>query len=215
MHVAASANNLEVIEYLLDLAPETINRMSHADLVPWSCGSHTPLQRAFNQIITSDHDISAVRLLLSRGANPNTIYHNGESFLHIACDAGHVELVKLLLEHPGFNHNLINAPNNASKTPLQLAGENHEIAALLVQHGATLVGQSEATSLSSSDVTESQSDASNYPAIIEYSLNLSPDTINQITPYPSGDGETLLQMAFYNLKDDKTRNYSIIAFTWC
>ena len=46
-----------------------------------------------------------IRLLLLHGADPNI---NGEELLHAAAIKGNVDGLKLILNHPGFDHSLIN-----------------------------------------------------------------------------------------------------------
>ena len=42
-------------------------------------------------------DYSVVQALLETGCNVNLKYERGQTLLHIACDQGHLEIVKLLV----------------------------------------------------------------------------------------------------------------------
>ena len=131
LHFAAARLHLPVVQYLLNLAPETINAPSSQ-----SCPdcSFTPLQNVLHQLTESTQNITLIEFLLEQGANPNKpADREGNNFLHLACKIGNIELVRLIVNHPSFDQNLINSANSSNQTPLQVALDNGhtEIAALL------------------------------------------------------------------------------------
>ena len=161
LHKAVAANHLKVIEYLLNLAPDTINH-----------GEQTPLIVAFGNLFDIDNQ-GVIQLLLSHGADPNKngadllqlavslgnanglalifnhpgfnhdlinsiVDGNDNSPLHIACWNKHTTVIQLILKSPEFDHALIDRPNSNGQTPMQLADGNPEIVALLTQYVATL-----------------------------------------------------------------------------
>ncbi len=96
--------------------------------------SNTPLYKAVRE-----GNVTKVRRLLERGADPNTCGAHHLSVLHIAAYWGETEIVKLLIEHKAD----VNFDNGGKGwTPLHsaaLAGgfKNHgEIISLLVKAGA-------------------------------------------------------------------------------
>lgn len=74
--------------------------------------------------------------LLNPLANLNIGYQNGRSFLHVACDLGHLEIAKILLTL-GTNVDIRDADN---MTPLHFAAKNNfpEIVQLLLEKGANI-----------------------------------------------------------------------------
>jgi serine/threonine-protein kinase TNNI3K len=85
--------------------------------------------------------VDIMQLLLDHGANPNARDEDGSTPLHSSCwwekedclpSQGTVEGTRLLLEHGA----IIDAEDNKGRTPLQLA-RRHDIAACLLEHGAT------------------------------------------------------------------------------
>ena len=170
LHFAATGNHVEVVQYLLDLAPDSVNCLSAPDYPELS---RTPLRNAFNKFA---YDV--VKLLLSYNANPNFIDGTGDSYLHLACKDGKADIVQLLLEHPDFDHNLVNALNSDSQTPLQLASSNPEIVALLTQHGATLIEPGNQQGEAALPDTENQQDKTTLPDTDNQQAAL-PDTENQ------------------------------------
>jgi len=104
----------------------------------------SPLHLAASSWVKGDHHIDVMQLLLDRGANPNARDNDDSTPLHhsswwekrsFKCRKGTVEGTRLLLKHGA----IIDAEDNESRTPLQLALEHgrHDIAACLLEHGAT------------------------------------------------------------------------------
>ena len=92
----------------------------------------------------SRNAISMVKLLISRGANPNLLDSSGETILHKAVIAADISWLRSLVDLSGFD---IDAPNLRGQTPLQLALEAQrdrvkEIFTLLLAKGASTDGLS-------------------------------------------------------------------------
>ena len=170
LHDAANANRVNVIEYLLNVSPSTINFRQD----PVRQQGNTVLQQAFR----NTGDYQTIQTLILRGADPringsnligaaiilnkvdalrlildypefdhnllNSFDQFGSSLFSLACFYQRTAIVQLFLEDLCFNHSLINTPNNQGQTPLQLAGDNSEIVALLIKNGATPIEQAEA-----------------------------------------------------------------------
>ena len=100
---------------------------------------------AVGPYIKGDRQIDIMQLLLDHGADPNTRdYDNSIPFHHSSwwdkgriyvLRRGTVEGTPLLLKHGA----IIDAEDNEGRTPLQLGLEHgrHDIAACLLEHGAT------------------------------------------------------------------------------
>lgn len=104
LHVAAANAHKELLELLLSKG---------ADAKAESDGGWTPLHNAAAGK-GKGRDI-IVKILLSRGASPTARLRTGKLPLHLACEAGDVEVVKLLLEQPNVN---ITARDYDGNTPL-------------------------------------------------------------------------------------------------
>ena len=105
----------------------------------------SPLHLAASSWVKGDHHIDIIQLLLDHGANPNARDNDDSTPLHhsswwekgpgYVLRQGTVEGTRLLLKHGA----IIDAEDNEGRTPLQLALEHgrHDIAACLLEHGAT------------------------------------------------------------------------------
>ena len=84
-------------------------------------------------------DIASTQVILASGFNPNTRDNMGATALHDAVWSGHIELVRLLLDH-GADPNIPHA--EGLSTPLHYAAIKGQaaIAALLLDHGANING---------------------------------------------------------------------------
>ena len=103
-------------------------------------------------------DAATVKKLLDEGVDPNTKYRYGVTPLFYACDHGHLEVVKVLLEH-GAEVNV--KDTFYGMTPLVLAlgpaqkktPAHTEIAKLLIAKGAQGKDQALSTAVSDGDTT--------------------------------------------------------------
>lgn len=84
----------------------------------------------------AEGDLARVKALLDAGVDVNTANRYGATALTFACDKGHTEVVRVLLER-GADPNVTDT--FYSQTPLGwAAGHGHfEIAAMLIEHGAS------------------------------------------------------------------------------
>ena len=73
-----------------------------------------------------------VRFLLLRGASPLRQDNAGGTVLHHAIEKGHMEVLQVLLEHGVDVHSAIEIPDNAGRTPIYEAIDNHETPELLM-----------------------------------------------------------------------------------
>src|ERR1700683_2223114 len=80
-------------------------------------------------------DLASTQDILATGFNPNTRDNMGATALHDAVWSGHIELVRLLLDH-GADPNIPHA--EGLSTPLHYAAIKGQagIAAMLLDHGA-------------------------------------------------------------------------------
>jgi ankyrin repeat protein len=73
-----------------------------------------------------------VRFLLLRGASPLRQDNAGGTVLHHAIEKGHIEVLQVLLEHGVDVHSAIEIPDNAGRTPIYEAIDNHESPEILL-----------------------------------------------------------------------------------
>ena len=101
------------------------NALDYASLYPQAT-SQDLLEKAIE-----DNNPNLLRWAIQQGANTNAIDKGGKTPLHHAAEAGHAELVWLLLGIPGTN---VNAADYCNRTPLHFAtGAGHiEIVRLLL-----------------------------------------------------------------------------------
>lgn len=86
-------------------------------------------------------DVAMMEALLKAGANPNSVYGSGETPLMIAARTGHLDAVKLLVEHAA---DVSAAEEFRGQTSIMLAAsEDHaEVVKFLLGHGALVNGRS-------------------------------------------------------------------------
>ena len=106
LHCAALNGDLEMVQVLLEYSVDVD--------CPNVFGS-TPLNYASRNGHRNDPRVA--RLLIERGADPNTRGLEGFTPLHQASEAGRIEIARLLIEH-GAN---VEAKNDYGKTPLDVA----------------------------------------------------------------------------------------------
>lgn len=90
LHTAVQCDKLHIVEYLISIGTEcNINTMSDVRLLSWACGSGF---------------VDVARLLVSRGADPNTIDHEGNTPFRNALR--YPAILKILLTEGGVNPNM-------------------------------------------------------------------------------------------------------------
>ena len=122
LHCAISAD-LEMVQVLLECG---------VDVNAQDIYSFTPLNIASSRF---EDDPRLARLLIERGADPNTRSWDDQTPLHYASRDGHIEKARVLIEH-GAN---VEVKDNNGRTPLDIASSNQreEIIKLLLEHGAS------------------------------------------------------------------------------
>ena len=139
MYTAMRSGNVDLVDRILDARPDLVDvhedwtrADSFAHRLPWTRGGGTPLLRAVER-----GDAAMVRLLLSRGADPNgaCTCAGAESPLWVAVLQGEREIVGCLLEH-GADPN-VTAFAGASALDVARMRGNDDLAAALQHAGAT------------------------------------------------------------------------------
>ena len=87
----------------------------------------TPLSMA-----TRQGNAAMVKLLLQDGAKPNARDHRSQTALHMAAECGHADVIRALLDHGAA----VNARAKGT-TPLGMAQNGSEAAAVLTEHGGS------------------------------------------------------------------------------
>jgi ankyrin repeat protein len=133
LHLAAGTGRSDIVELLLERGAN-INALSERV-------ADTPIGEAVRR-----GRANVVRLLLKRGADPNHIWLDGGTVLHMAAGKGDAEIVRILVE-AGMN---VNACDNDGQTPLYgavsgfilrdvgLKTETNDVITFLVKKGADL-----------------------------------------------------------------------------
>jgi len=111
LHSAAYYGDLEMVQVLLDC---------RADVDCLDIFGSTPLYNASRYGLRND--ASVARLLIERGADPNTCGMDGYTPLHCAFQGGKVEIARLLIEHGAS----LEVKNDRGKTPLDVASEEQD-----------------------------------------------------------------------------------------
>jgi ankyrin repeat protein len=125
IHIAAGAGNLQALELLHHFGV-------NVNGIP---GGVPPLRYIMSWATTSGR-AEGVRWLLEHGADPNLAWaEHGDAPLHIAAQRWNVAMVELLVSHGAHIHQR----RSDGRTPHTIASlhGNEEIAAWLLQHGAT------------------------------------------------------------------------------
>ena len=123
LHCAAIFGDLEMAEVLLECGVD-VNAQDKYNFTPLNIAS---LHFSDNSRVS--------RLLIERGADPNTRGWGDNTPLHYASRDGNIEKARLLIEHGAD----VDAKNNEGRTPLDLAsGRQHkDIIKLLLENGAS------------------------------------------------------------------------------
>jgi ankyrin repeat protein len=106
LHSAAFYGDLEMVQVLLEFEVDvdTKNRVGHTPLFYASAHGHR-------------NDARVARLLIARGADPNSRDVKGSTPLHQASMYGRIEIVRLLIEHGAD----VEVRDDCGKTPLDVA----------------------------------------------------------------------------------------------
>ena len=124
-------NNTPMLKTLIQAGADKV--INAVDSLGWTVLSNAALTGAtdsFSLLLQSPH---------LEPETLNAIHSDGKSALHFACGFGHPGIVELILNHHYFDSGLINLPDQAGLTPLQLAVNSNNISgitALLIQSGA-------------------------------------------------------------------------------
>ncbi|XP_028924250.1 transient receptor potential cation channel subfamily A member 1 [Ornithorhynchus anatinus] len=114
----------------LDLLEVGFHRATWEELNVTDASGNTPLHWA-----TRQNQVQSVQLLLGRGANPNLRNDNCMAPLHLAVQACHNDVVKVLLQHPGTDVDL-EGENRNSAIMFACHMDNSEALQLLVERRA-------------------------------------------------------------------------------
>ena len=106
-HYAASSNNLDIVEYLLQV---------HQDSTAINCKTSSGMTPLF--LASFKGNEAMVEYLLEHGADPGIPDDKGDTALHISCYWGHTGVIKLLLANCHSAHNdLLSKTNHRKLTP--------------------------------------------------------------------------------------------------
>ncbi|KAL2766810.1 transient receptor potential cation channel subfamily A member 1 [Daubentonia madagascariensis] len=123
LHHAAAEGQVELMKMIInDSSCEVLNVMDDY--------GNTPLHWA-----TEKNQVESVKFLLSKGANPNLRNSNMMAALHIAVQAMHNEVVKILTEHSSTNINL-EGENGNTAVIMACTKDNSEALQTLFNKGA-------------------------------------------------------------------------------
>ena len=85
--------------------------------------------------MSSTGSVEKVKQALARGGDPNAkLPEIGRTALHAATSKGHLEVVEVLLEHPGIDPNVDVSGNLGSALHLAAGPGHHKVVGLLLQH---------------------------------------------------------------------------------
>jgi hypothetical protein len=127
---------IQLMESLLDLGVADVHgdhRCGYEDQAMQPSAPRNPLAYAFDT-----GNLSMVRSLIKRGANPSYVLVDGWTMLHSATTSGRLEAVKMVLEDPSFEVD-VNAQHWSGLTAHRIAVqmEVKEIVQYLEDHGAS------------------------------------------------------------------------------
>ncbi|XP_044279991.1 transient receptor potential cation channel subfamily A member 1 [Varanus komodoensis] len=125
LHHAAGNGQLELMQMIID--GSSVEALNVTD-----SSGNTPLHWA-----TKKNQIESVKLLLSRGANPNILNSNAMAPLHLAAQCLYNDLVKVLIEHSSTD---VNLEGEGGNTPILVAcyKDNPEALKLLIENGGKI-----------------------------------------------------------------------------
>ena len=119
LNCAAIKGDLEMCKLLVQVGNASIDGPS-----PKGC---TPLLYA-----ARGGYAECVRFLLSKGASPMLQDNAGGTVLHHAIEKGHIDVLEVLLEHGIDIYSAIEIPDNAGRTPIFEAIDNHDTPDILL-----------------------------------------------------------------------------------
>ncbi|XP_006139856.1 transient receptor potential cation channel subfamily A member 1 [Tupaia chinensis] len=123
LHHAAAEGDVELMKMIINESScEVLNEMDDY--------GNTPLHWAAEK-----NQVESVKFLLSRGANPNLRNNNMMAPLHIAVQATHNEVMKVLTEHSSTNINLEGESGNTA-VMIACSKDNSEALQILFNKGA-------------------------------------------------------------------------------
>ena len=114
IHACAQYNTIEAVNYMITLAPDSINSECHA--------GYTPLSSIFKNIECKiNAQLPVIHYLLSNGANPNSImpYQKGNTILHNSVSRNLYGVVIALI----INNVNLSPLNSDNQTPLEIMEE--------------------------------------------------------------------------------------------
>ncbi|XP_062985937.1 transient receptor potential cation channel subfamily A member 1 [Elgaria multicarinata webbii] len=125
LHHAAGNGQLELMQMIIDGSSVEVLNVTDSS-------GNTPLHWA-----TKKNQTESIKLLLSRGANPNILNSNTMAPLHLAVQCLYNELVKIFVEHSTTD---VNLEGEGGNTPVLVAcyKDNSEALKLLIENGAKI-----------------------------------------------------------------------------
>ncbi|XP_053105352.1 transient receptor potential cation channel subfamily A member 1 [Hemicordylus capensis] len=122
LHHAAEGGQLELMQMIIDDSSAEVLNVTDSS-------GNTPLHWA-----TKKKQAESVKLLLSRGANPNVFNSSMMAPLHLAVQCLHNEIVKIFVENSSTD---VNLEGESGNTPILVAcyKDNHEALKLLLENG--------------------------------------------------------------------------------
>ena len=162
LHKAVDKSTLPIITLLLEKGAnvDLITPQSHGTALHHACASsrnpvlplllqyHADVNLPDEQNLTPliyaaiNTNAAAISLLLNSGADPLVTLPNGETALHVVCDAGHLPSVKAFIEHASIQQTA-NFGDSKNETPIVYAARaNHaEVVELLLPFTAAMAGK--------------------------------------------------------------------------
>ena len=88
----------------------------------------------FLQACQNGDEAKVSELLTNEGINFNQVDDNGKTGFYLACEAGHLPIVQILLKNARDKKIFVNLPDSQGKTPLHKVCEqqNEELLALII-----------------------------------------------------------------------------------
>ncbi|XP_071085979.1 ankyrin repeat domain-containing protein 50-like [Haliotis cracherodii] len=119
LHVACLGGHVDIVSRVLKLGKVDINKQGQCSRTPLMVAARLGNNEIFDLLVTERADA------LTEDDDRNTI-------LHLACEGGHIDIVKYVLSLDTVN---INARNKQNETATMLARKGGDVCNLLVLHG--------------------------------------------------------------------------------